>query len=70
LGALVYADPVMRASRGDRPGGQPTVDPDPQPAPDPTVVFVPPASPEANADAWRRFVKALDWLCRIGAQDA
>lgn len=34
------------------------------------VVFIPPATPEAAEDAWRRLVDALDWLATLGAMDS
>jgi hypothetical protein len=44
--------------------------PRPAPAPEVTVVFLPPATPEAREDAWRRLVDALDWLATLGAMDS
>jgi len=56
----------MRADRQDarsRRGRRP-------PRPDPEVVFVPPATPEAEADAWRRWVETMEWIVTLGAMDA
>jgi hypothetical protein len=39
-------------------------------APELAVTFLPPATPEEEADAWRRWVEAMDWLATIGALDA
>jgi hypothetical protein len=33
------------------------------------VILVPPRTPEEEADAWRRWVEALDWLATLGALD-
>jgi hypothetical protein len=42
----------------------------PPPEPEIAVVFLPPATPEAREDAWRRLVDALDWLATLGAMDS
>jgi hypothetical protein len=47
----------------------PVAPPDAAPAPVP-VVFVPPATPEDDAEARRRWVEACDMLATIGALDA
>jgi hypothetical protein len=44
--------------------------PPPPPEPEFEVVLVPPATPEAREDAWRRLVDALDWLATLGAMDS
>jgi len=41
----------------------------PHPSAPATVVFHAPLTPAAQADAWRRWVDAIDWLATIGATD-
>lgn len=37
---------------------------------EPELVFVPPATPEEEAEARERWIAMMDWLATLGAMDA